>query len=513
MHGGHSSDFLLHLPQPRGLRQPASSNESGFGSTLDGRTGLVMRESVKPQFAEQYHPGDLISGRYLLEELLGEGGMGAVWRARNVALDAPVAVKVLSSKVQKSALHQRLLVEARAAAKVAHPAIVKVFDVGQTDRAEPYIVMELLTGTSLGAVLRKEGRLSGVQAVRTLLPIADALEVAHGKGVIHRDVKPDNIFIVHDASVVQPKLVDFGIVKVERSEGSGSLTRDGVIMGSPTYLSPEQARGDENVDHRTDVWAFSVMLYEVISGRMPFEAANYNALLRQIVEDTPPTLRDLLAADVALSAIVARGLSKPREERFQSMAEMGRALAQWLFEAGETHDICGTSLENKWFSDPDPWESTPFGAPWRAELGSGVRHPAPRPLETVRAPTPEATAASTGATPSAARRRSRGTPLLILGGLATTAAFAVAWTKQQETTAVAAPASSAVAATGPAIPSAPPGPSVVPTSEPAPRASAAPAASVAPPPPTLKGSRQLKKPPSSHKPPKPPPTSDLIKPY
>src|SRR4051812_42762774 len=234
--------------------------------------------------------------------------MGVVWRARNVALDSLVALKVVRASADKATLQGRLIQEARAAAKLTHPAIVKVFDVGQTERGDPFIVMELLQGDSLGELLAAQGRLPAVQAVRTLLPIADALWLAHGKGIVHRDLKPDNVFIVQHDGAIQPKLVDFGIVKVQGADVASHLTRDGDVLGSPDYMSPEQARGQDDVGHLTDVWSFCVVLYEAVAGRTPFTGTNYNALLRQIVEETPSTLRELAAGDDQLSAIVARGL-------------------------------------------------------------------------------------------------------------------------------------------------------------------------------------------------------------
>src|SRR4051812_38516097 len=304
--------------------------------------------------ASPYVAGYVIAGKYELEAELGQGGMGVVWRARNIALDSPVAIKVVRATADKTLLRGRLVQEARAAAKLTHPAIVTVFDVGQTESGDPFIVMELLRGDSLGKILETEGRLSAVQAVRSLLPIADALWLAHGKGIVHRDLKPDNVFIVQHDGAIQPTLVDFGIVKLEDADGEHSLTKDGDVLGSPDYMSPEQARGQDDVTHLTDLWSFCVVLYEAISGRTPFKGSNYNALLRQIVEDTPPTLRELAAADEELSTIVARGLSKQPEERFASMGDLGRTLAKWLLKQGVTEDICGTTLEAKWLRPTDP---------------------------------------------------------------------------------------------------------------------------------------------------------------
>jgi serine/threonine-protein kinase len=314
------------------------------------------------QAQSPYKKGDVVAGKYALDALLGRGAMGEVWRAQNVDLDASVAIKILSARGDRAALRERLLLEAKVAASVTHPAIVKVFDVGETSFGDPFIVMELLNGTSLGALLQTEGRLPAARVLQTLLPIAEALQLAHGRGLVHRDVKPDNIFIVNDEGSFQPKLVDFGIVKIQQQDGGTQLTRAGDVLGSPDYLSPEQARGQSDVDHLTDVWAFCVVLYEAISGRVPFDAPNYNALVRQIIEDDPPPLQQLAVVNEELSAIVARGLSKERSQRYGSMAELGRALARWLIEQGELHDLCGTSLERRWLrgSDSDEHGSTAF---------------------------------------------------------------------------------------------------------------------------------------------------------
>jgi serine/threonine-protein kinase len=350
--------------------------------------------------ATVYEPGYVVAGKYELEAQLGQGGMGVVWRARNIALDAPVAIKVVRATKDQALLRGRLMQEARAAAKLTHPAIVKVFDVGQTDAGDPFIVMELLQGDSLGQILEAEGRLPAVQAVRTLLPIVDALWLAHTKGIVHRDLKPDNVFIVQHEGAIQPTLVDFGIVKLQDAAPETHLTQAGDVLGSPDYMSPEQARGQDDVGHLTDVWSICVVLYEAIAGRPPFSGSNYNALLRQIVEDTPPSLRELAASDEALSAIVMRGLSKQPEDRFGSMGALGRALAGWLLEHGVTEDICGSTLEAKWMRGTDPHGRAgratlaSINDGWPLEGGSGVRSNALRGLNTLPAPARAPVAAS-----------------------------------------------------------------------------------------------------------------------
>ncbi len=339
----------------------------------------VSPHSVDELEGFAYAPGDSIAGKYSLEELLGQGGMGAVFRARNTTIDMPVAIKVIRTDLNRELLSGRLLQEARAAAKLSHPAIVRVFDVGQTALGDPFIVMELLSGESLSAVMEREGRITGVRALQLLLPIADALSAAHAKGFVHRDVKPDNVFIVVDEEQLQPKLVDFGIVKLEQRDKNSQLTQVGTVLGSPDYMSPEQARGLENIDLRSDVWSFSVVLYEAIAGQTPFSSNNYNALLRMIVESEPPTLHDLRAADAELSAIVARGMNKDPAQRYQSMYQFGRALAEWLVTQGFAEDACGVSLEAKWLSrisDPQTRggrSSRPGGPDSWPEPPSGVR--------------------------------------------------------------------------------------------------------------------------------------------
>lgn len=298
-----------------------------------------------------YRAGDLIAGKYRLEALLGEGGMGTVWRAINLQLEAPVALKLIRNELDRTSLARRLKQEARAAAKLGHPAIVRVFDVGDSDLGDPYIVMELLNGRTLGRLLITEQRLSAVQGVQLLLPVADALMTAHSKGIVHRDLKPDNVFLAYEGEQLQPKLLDFGIAKLADENGQAlHLTQTGAVMGSPEYMSPEQARGQDDIDHRTDIWSFCVVLYETLSGVSPFTGANYNSLLRSIVEDEPQPLTAFLAADPALWAIVQRGLSKDPAVRYRTMGELGKALAVWLISQGITEDASGVSLDSKWIS-------------------------------------------------------------------------------------------------------------------------------------------------------------------
>ncbi len=295
-----------------------------------------------------YLAGEIIADKYKLIRALGEGGMGSVWVARNLALEAHVAIKMIRTELDSGDAAKRLLTEARLAARLGHPAIVQVFDFGQTSRGDPYIVMELLDGENLGDLLDKDARLPATYAAQLLLPIADALDSAHAKSVVHRDLKPDNIFITKtESGRTQPKVVDFGIAKTEHAEKKG-ITIEGTLLGSPDYMSPEQARGKLDVDYRSDIWSYCVVLYECVTGKLPFEEANYNAQLMSILEQDPVPCTELAGGDNDLWEIIERGLRKDREERWGSIRALGEALALWLYQRGIKEDICAQSIKTNW---------------------------------------------------------------------------------------------------------------------------------------------------------------------
>jgi len=297
-----------------------------------------------------YAPGVIVAQKFQLVRILGEGGMGSVWVAKNLALDVHVALKLIRAELSRSVpgLGERLLQEARAAASIEHPAVIKIFDFGLTELKDPYIAMELLNGESLAGTVQRRGKVNAVRAVQTLLPITEALLAAHERGIVHRDLKPDNIFLARGAgNRLEPKVLDFGIAKFEQKT-SHNLTSVGTILGSPAYMSPEQARGETDVDGRTDVWALCVVLYEVITGQLPFFGENYNALLYAILEGQPKTFAELGINEPLLWSIILRGLEKDRGRRCPDMFELGRALAIWLLDRGVQEDVCNALLKPKW---------------------------------------------------------------------------------------------------------------------------------------------------------------------
>lgn len=308
-----------------------------------------------PELAEPlgtYGRGDLVSKKYRLVELIGAGGMGTVWVAHDCVLDVDVALKLIrfdQYAVDPQRIYQRLLQEARAAARLKHPAIVRVFDFGMTEQGSPFIAMELLRGESLAQLIAREHALAPARAVQLLLPIVDALSTAHGRQIIHRDIKPENLFLARDEfERVQPKLVDFGVARF--LEGGRTMTRSGSLMGTPDYMAPEQAAGDPEIDHRADVWSLCVVLYELVSGTCPFGSRddNYLAILNAIVNKDPKPLPKDDDSAASLWLIIERGLRKRREDRWDTMRVLGEALALWLYESGVREDILGAAIKTTW---------------------------------------------------------------------------------------------------------------------------------------------------------------------
>jgi serine/threonine protein kinase len=294
--------------------------------------------------------GTVLAGKYRLEMLLGEGGMACVWSAYHLELELPVAIKLLRSGANCERLAERLRLEARAAARLVHPSIVRVLDVALTERGEPFIVMELLNGENLAQLLAR-GRLQANRAVQLLLPIAEALAIAHEHGIVHRDLKPDNVFVSSEEQHLQPKLLDFGIAKLAYASAlARRLTDRGVVLGSPHYMSPEQVRG-EDVDYRSDIWSFCVVLFKALTGAAPFNGSSERAIMDAIT--TQPLARDALVdVDEELARIVRWGLQKEPLRRPASMRELGRHLAEWLMNRGVSNDASGAPLVSKWLAQP-----------------------------------------------------------------------------------------------------------------------------------------------------------------
>ncbi|MEP7125608.1 MAG: serine/threonine-protein kinase [Byssovorax sp.] len=302
--------------------------------------------------ANHYHEGQILGGKYELISKAGEGATGAVWIALNTSLQSKVAIKLVHPEMRLPVIVERVMREARAAARLTHSAIVRVFDLGETPNGDPYIVMELLEGESLRSMLDRKVRLTPEEALSVLLPLASAMHLAHEEGIIHRDIKPDNIMLARiDGGRIQPKLVDFGIAKLSFGD-PGGVNTGALVIGTPGYMSPEQAGGGESVDHRTDIWSFSALLYEMVSGDTPFPSVNTLEALCAVIRDPVPSLLGERVKDAALWAIIERGLKKDPKERWSSMRDVGEALTDWLASRGVAEDVSGVPLRALWLGAP-----------------------------------------------------------------------------------------------------------------------------------------------------------------
>lgn len=276
-------------------------------------------------------PGDVLAGKYRVDRVLGEGGMGIVVAATDLQLERRVAIKfLLPTYSQHHEAAQRFLREARAAVKIQSEHVARVIDVGTMDTGAPYMVMEYLEGRDLSALLEEHKALPVEEAVAHVLEACDAIAEAHSVGIVHRDLKPANLFLTRqpDGSS-RIKVLDFGISKamVTSTGMDPSLTRTSSMMGSPLYMSPEQMRSAKNVDPRTDVWALGVILYELLYGDPPFYAESIPELSAKVLLEEPPSIRSR-RTDVPpeLEAAVKRALAKDPANRHATVADFAAAL-------------------------------------------------------------------------------------------------------------------------------------------------------------------------------------------
>ncbi|MEM9488594.1 MAG: protein kinase, partial [Myxococcota bacterium] len=312
-----------------------------------GATAVSDAEKPIPTLAASGRSGDSFIGttlldRYRLTRKIGQGGMGAVYEAEHILIGKRVAVKVLLDKyADRQQLVARLEQEAKLASSIGHEHIIDITDSGKTEDGRTFMVMEYLEGQSLSQCLGHDGPLPERRIAHIAHQIAGALHAAHEKGIVHRDIKPENIFLLERSGNDFVKVVDFGISKVIGSddEGDGSesprLTQTGMVLGTPLYMSPEQARGDENLDRRIDVYSLGVLMYEMATGEVPFRGNNYLSIISQVLNQTvtaPREHREELSR--GFEAVILRALEREPEDRYQSCAELVTDLALLLEASG-----------------------------------------------------------------------------------------------------------------------------------------------------------------------------------
>ncbi len=291
--------------------------------------------------------GAVVAGRYRLGRTLQTGNMGTLFEAHDLRLDIQVAMKFVRAALASPQATGRLVLEARAAARVSHPSAVRVLDVGVSEHGAPFLVMEMLRGISLCDALATRRCPDPEEAVGLLLPIIGAVSAAHAEEIVHRDIKPQNIVLVtgKDGAVL-PKLVDFGIARRMDEPLRTRITYAGTLIGSPEYMAPEQTLG-RDVDVRADVWALCIVLHELVTGTTPFRRVDLRATLEAIQDDEPRPEGRLLR-EPELWDILCWGLAKELPRRCRSAHDLGRALASWAMARGIDADASAPSLAARW---------------------------------------------------------------------------------------------------------------------------------------------------------------------
>jgi eukaryotic-like serine/threonine-protein kinase len=292
-------------------------------------------EAEEPADGPDPHVGTTLGGRYVLEEVIGEGGMGRVYRCHHKIIGKRLAVKILHAELarDKEAVG-RFVREAQAASSIGNPHIVDIADFGEVEDGSTYFVMEYLDGDTLADWIESKAPLSTELVLDIALQLADGLAAAHRQQIVHRDLKPDNITLVkHSTSDHFCKILDFGIAKVSTSTSSTKLTMAGAVFGTPHYMSPEQAAGAA-VDHRTDIYSLGVILYEMAAGVLPFHADNFMGILTQHMYKAPAPIRPVAeSCSAPLEALILKCLCKMPEGRYQTMEELTQDLRRVV--AGE----------------------------------------------------------------------------------------------------------------------------------------------------------------------------------
>ena len=317
----------------------------------------------------------MIGGRYRLDELIGTGGMGQVFRGVDTVLARPVAVKLVDAveSRRREEIMQGFLREARISAAIDHRNVVRILDFGTHGSTVPYMVMELLEGESLGDVLGRGDAMPFDWLLAIVTQVIDGLAAAHDAGIVHRDLKPENIFLVRDHGQLSAKILDFGISKFLDSTGTAQVTtKHGHVVGTPAYMSPEQARGVRQIDQRSDIYSVGVVLYELLCGEMPFYSENPGDLMLMIMTtEAKPLAERVPDVGEAMSEVVGRAMSKRPEDRFQSVRDMQKAVlaaSQEVLGSAAVERLNARLRPSSWRNEGQQHETHSEAAPRRRSI-------------------------------------------------------------------------------------------------------------------------------------------------
>ncbi|MGH7269743.1 MAG: serine/threonine-protein kinase [Polyangiaceae bacterium] len=404
--------------------------------------------------------GQLLDNKYRIVRLLGEGGMGAVYEGENVRIRHRVAIKVLHPAVAAdNGARERFEREAQAAGCIGSEHIVEVFDLGDLPSGARYMVMEFLAGESLAGRLTAMGPMAPAVMAPIMLQLLEGLGAAHAAGIVHRDLKPDNVFLQRTKSGVDfVKIVDFGVSKFNAlSGGPGmSMTRTGAVVGTPYYMSPEQVKGAKNTDHRSDIYSAGVVLFECVTGKLPFEAESFNELMFKIALEPPLDPEAAVPGlDPAFASIMRKATARDAADRFATAADFAQTIASWM-QGANVASLPRPGATGAGFSAPSLAAGMPSpslaqsGAPARGTPQGGsiaVRPPMASvpdggPVEPL-AKTTGAVSSAVGPAPSARRYRGGVVAAITVGGIAVAAAVGFAVIRPSDHKAAAAAAAQA----------------------------------------------------------------------
>src|SRR2546421_7876848 len=275
--------------------------------------------------------GQTLAGKYRVEKLIKRGGMGAIYQGKHVLIDKTVAIKVLRPALAvDDDVVARFSREAKAASRISHPHAVSVTDFGESENGIVFLVMEYLEGRTLKEIIRSEGPMALDRVVEIVRQVAGALDAAHEQGVVHRDLKSDNIMLSQTNGSDWAKVLDFGIAKIQQAEGGRDvdITAANLVIGTPQYMSPEQCSQSGPIDARSDIYSLGIIIYEMLAGRVPFTGESPTMIMMKQVQDPPPSILEARPeVGTGVAQVIAKALAKQPADRFQTAGELSDALA------------------------------------------------------------------------------------------------------------------------------------------------------------------------------------------